>query len=84
MFKNTVLLIKQVTIKILLLLYNLIEHNRDEEPEPEGAACVGAAQQKKSGARAAKNMRPLYRLLEDIRKLYICYSSLGKIVSFYG
>ena len=42
--------------------------------------------QKKTGAGAAKNMQLLYRLLEDkkksIRKLYISYSSLGKIVSF--
>ena len=46
------------------------------EPEPT---------EKKPGAGAAKNMPLLYRLLEDksMRKLYICYSSLGKIVSFY-
>ena len=43
-----------------------------EEPEPQGAGCIwplgAGAAQKKLGAGAAKNMRLLYRLLEDKNK----------------
>ena len=71
----------------------------EPEPlEKKPGAGAGAAW-KKSGARAAKKLAGSSALREDkrhltapqpcekikgIRKLYISYSSLGKIVSFYG
>ena len=60
-------------------MYGLEAIQNCRAEEPQGAGCfwpVGA------GAAPIENWEP--EKIKDIRKWYICYSSLGKILSFYG